>query len=65
MQRGKCALPKWNLRIKIRRAGMEPQAAPLCLVSDRTASWEWESGDRRRGLSPRYRLGPLTASFTR
>ena len=46
---------------KDRRAGTEPQAliAPLRLVSDRTANWEWESGDRRRGLSPRYRLARL------
>ena len=44
---------------KGRRAGAEPQAliAPLRLVSDRTASWEWESGDRRRGLSPRFWCG--------
>jgi hypothetical protein len=45
---------------KERREGAEPQGqAALHLVSDRTVSWEWESGERRRGLSPRYRLRRL------
>ena len=57
-ERGAC-LAQREPQDKDRRAGAEPQAAPLCLVSDRTASWEWESGERRRGLSPRYRLGRL------
>ena len=59
MQRGKSCLAQREPQDKERREGAEQlgQAAPLCLVSDRTAGWEWESGDRRRGLSPRYRLG--------
>ena len=59
MQRGKCAKPNGNLRIKIEERAQSRRLAPLRLVSDRTASWEWESGERRRGLSPRYRLARL------
>ena len=53
--------PQMEPQDKDRREGAEQlgQAEGLRLVSDRTASWEWESGDRRRGLSPRYRLGRL------
>jgi hypothetical protein len=39
-----------------RRDGHAEPSARLRLVSDRTARWEWESGERRWGLSPRYRL---------
>jgi hypothetical protein len=33
----------------------------LRLVSDRTASWEWETIPRREPRSARERLGPLAA----